>query len=500
MVTFYKDVLKRMGELKIKLEDILNPPSGVRGSVYFLGIGGIGMSAIARFFNEKGVKVSGYDKTVTPLTSQLEAEGIEVHYNEEVDRIPKDVQLVVYTPAIPKEHKEYQFYLQNGYNVVKRSDVLQIITQSSLNICVAGTHGKTTISTITGHLLRHSGYGCNAFLGGIAVNYNRNFWASDNNVCVVEADEYDRSFHKLSPDIAVITAMDADHLDIYGTAEAMEEAFIEFTLKIKEGGWLISKYGLKHAKDLTATNHITYHLNNELADVHAQNLKVDNGTYLFDVVMKDWLLKDVRLNIGGLHNVENAIAAIAVAHILKIDNAKIKEAVAAFKGVKRRFEYVIAPGESEVVFVDDYAHHPEELRALITGARSLFEKQKLVLVFQPHLFSRTRDLADGFAEVLDTADEVILLPIYPARELPIEGVGSEMILNRMKLKNKTVMSKEQLKASVMELVRGDTNQGSGLVGDNTNKGGVVFITAGAGDIDAMLSELKELILNTKSKN
>lgn len=454
--------------------------------VYFIGIGGIGMSAIARFFNERGVKVSGYDKTVTPLTSQLEEEGIKVHYKEDVDSIPKDVQLVIYTPAIPKEHKEYQYYLQNGYNVVKRSDVLQIITQSSLNICVAGTHGKTTISTITGHLLRHSGYGCNAFLGGIAVNYNRNFWSSDNNVCVVEADEYDRSFHKLSPDIAVITAMDPDHLDIYGTAEAMEEAFIEFTSKIKPGGWLISKHGLKRAKDLVATHHITYHLKNENADVYAKNLKVESGTYLFDVVMNDWLLKDVRLNIGGLHNVENALAAIAVAHILQIDDAKIRDAVAAFKGVKRRFEYVIAPGEADIVFVDDYAHHPEELRALITGARSLFEKEKLVLVFQPHLFTRTRDLADGFAEVLDTADEVVLLPIYPARELPIEGVSSEMILNKMKLKHKQVMSKEELR----EYVKNCGGQMSPLGGLQ----GAVFITAGAGDIDAMLNELKELIL------
>jgi UDP-N-acetylmuramate--alanine ligase len=478
-----------MGELKIKLEDILNPPLGVRGSVYFVGIGGIGMSAIARFFNEKGVKVSGYDKTVTPLTSQLEAEGIKVHYKEDVEGIPKEVQLVVYTPAIPKEHKEYQYYLQNGYSVVKRSDVLQIITQSSLNICVAGTHGKTTISTITGHLLRHTGFGCNAFLGGIAVNYNRNFWSSDNNVCVVEADEYDRSFHKLSPDIAVITAMDADHLDIYGTAEAMEEAFIEFTGKIKPGGWLISKHGLKRNADLIADNHITYHLSDVNATVHAVNLKVENGTYWFDLVMNDWMLKEVNLKIGGLHNVENALAAIAVAHILKIDDEKIKKAVADFKGVKRRFEYVIAPGEGDVVFVDDYAHHPEELRALISGARSLFEKQKLVLVFQPHLFTRTRDLADGFAEVLDLADEVILLPIYPARELPIDGVNSEMILNRMKLKHKQVMSKDELNSNIQQLVGGDANKSS-----DTNKSGVVFITAGAGDIDAMLNELKELIL------
>ncbi|MEQ1800016.1 MAG: UDP-N-acetylmuramate--L-alanine ligase [Lacibacter sp.] len=450
-------------------------------SVYFIGVGGIGMSALARFFNEKGVKVSGYDKTVTPLTTLLEEEGIEVHYKEDVEHIPKDVQLVVYTPAIPKEQKEYQYYLQNGYSVVKRSDVLQIITQSSLNICVAGTHGKTTISTMTGHLLRHSGFGCNAFLGGIAVNYNRNFWSSENNVCVVEADEYDRSFHKLSPDIAVITAMDADHLDIYGTAENMEEAFIEFTRKIKPGGWLISKYGMKRTNDLVADNHITYHLSNELATVHAVNLKVNNGGYLFDAVMNDWLLKNVQLNIGGLHNVENVLAAIAVAHILKIEDEKIIKAVADFKGVKRRFEYVIAPGDANVTFVDDYAHHPEELKALIVGARSLFAGQKLVLVFQPHLFTRTRDLADGFAESLDMADEVILLPIYPARELPIEGVNSELILDKMKLKKKRILTKEELLNDVNKIV------------DEASGNGVVFITAGAGDIDAMLQELKKKI-------
>lgn len=461
-------------------------------AVYFVGIGGIGMSALARFFNEKGVEVSGYDKTVTPLTSQLEAEGIAIHYSEEVDLIPKNVQLVVYTPAIPKEHKEYQYYLQNGYSVVKRSDVLQIITQRSLNICVAGTHGKTTISTMTGHLLRHSAYGCNAFLGGIAVNYNRNFWASDNNVCVVEADEYDRSFHKLSPDVAVITAMDPDHLDIYGTAEAMEEAFIEFTRKIKPGGWLISKHGLKRYNDLVADKHITYHLNDTNATVHTINLKVQNGSYVFDVVFGDWLLKDVLLNIGGLHNVENALAAIAVAHVLKIDDEKIKDAVAAFKGVKRRFEYVVPPhslGEAgrAPVFVDDYAHHPEELRALITGVRSLFAEKKLVLVFQPHLFSRTRDLADGFAASLDMADEVILLPIYPARELPIEGVTSELILNKMKLEKKAVLTKEELLNNVKDMVGQATNH------SGARNNGVVFVTAGAGDIDALLPELKKKI-------
>lgn len=475
--------------------------------VYFIGIGGIGMSALARFFNQRGVKVSGYDKTVTALTTLLEAEGIEVHYKEEVDLIPKDVQLVVYTPAIPKEHKEYQFYLQNGYSVVKRSDVLQIITQSSLNICVAGTHGKTTISSMIGHLLRHSEFGCTAFLGGIAVNYNSNFWSqipssagsSERNVCVVEADEYDRSFHKLSPDIAVISSMDADHLDIYGTAEVMEDAFIEFTRKIKPGGWLISKHGLKRNNELVATNHITYHLSDDAATVHTSNLKVQNGSYLFDVVFKKdeddrWEIKNVLLNVGGLHNVENAVASIAVAHLLKIEDDKIKKAVADYKGVKRRFEYVIAPGEGKIVFIDDYAHHPQELKALISGARSLFEKKKLVLVFQPHLFSRTRDLADGFASSLDLADEVILLPIYPARELPIEGVSSEMILNKMKLKNKRMMTKDELINNIGNILSKETNNSE----DNSSPfgggwEGAVFITAGAGDIDAMLQDLKKKI-------
>jgi UDP-N-acetylmuramate--alanine ligase len=469
-----------MEKQEIKLERILNPPSGVKGSVYFIGIGGIGMSAVARFFNEKGVHVSGYDKTVTPLTSQLEAEGIQIHYNEDVSVIPKDAQLVIYTPAVPKDHKEYQYYLQNGYNVIKRSDVLQMITQSSLNICVAGTHGKTTISTITGHLLRHSGFGCTAFLGGISVNYNRNYWSSPGysgkDVCVVEADEYDRSFHKLSPDIAVITAMDADHLDIYGTAEAMEEAFIEFTRKIKPGGWLISRFGLKRTGELVASNHITYHLNNINASVYTTDLKVVNGGYEFDVMIQGALLKDFRLNIGGLHNVENALAALAAAHILKIEDAKLKEAVAAFKGVKRRFEYVIAPGQGRLVFIDDYAHHPEELNALISGARSLFSSQKLVIVFQPHLFTRTRDLANAFAESLDRADEVMLLPIYPARELPIEGVNSEMILNKMQQQQKRLITKEELikHASALD-------------------DGIVFITAGAGDIDMLLDDIKNSI-------
>ena len=366
---------------------------------------------------------------------------MKIHYEENVELIPKDADLVVYTPAVPKEHKELVYYQQNGYKVVKRSDVLQMITESSFNICIAGTHGKTTITTMVAHLLRHSGYGCNAFLGGISVNYGTNFWSSERNVCVVEADEYDRSFLKLSPDIAIITAMDPDHLDIYGTAEAMEQAFIDFSSKDKSRWFIDQQVWIKKKKRTKSEQDIcTYSVQNENADVYAENIKMMNGSYEFDVVIKDKRIENVKLNMGGMHNVENAVAAITVASSLNIENEKIKAAVETFRGVKRRFEYIIK--NDELVFIDDYAHHPEELRALINGAKSLFRQKKCTVIFQPHLYTRTRDLADGFAEVLDMADEVILLPIYPARELPIEGVSSEMILDKMKSKNKRVLDKE----------------------------------------------------------
>ncbi|MEO5948027.1 MAG: UDP-N-acetylmuramate--L-alanine ligase [Chitinophagaceae bacterium] len=446
--------------------------------VYFIGIGGIGMSAIARFFHAGRVKVSGYDKTSTVLTKELEASGIAVHYTANVELIPKKVDLVIYTPAIPAEQEELVYYRENDYKVVKRSDVLQIITASSFNICIAGTHGKTTITTMVGHLLRDSGFGCNAFLGGIAVNYGTNFWSSEKNVCVIEADEYDRSFLKLSPDIAIITAMDADHLDIYGTATAMEDAFIDFSKRVRPGGLVVKQFGLKRGKELVADEQLTYSLQNESADVYAANIRMMNGSYEFDVLMKDNLLENVKLNMGGMHNVENAIAAIAVASSLGIENDKIKAAVESFKGVKRRFEYVIK--NERLVFIDDYAHHPEELRALINGAKTLFKQKKCTVIFQPHLYTRTRDLADGFAEVLDLADEVILLPIYPARELPIEGVSSEMILEKMNSERKKIMTTEEL----MNWIKNDFAK-------TLNKEfGEILITAGAGDIDMQIEPIK----------
>lgn len=469
---------------------LMNSPFGGVGklrSVYLVGIGGIGMSAIAKFFKWKGVKVGGYDKTPTALTREMEANGIAIHYEDNVDMIPKDAELVVYTPAVPKDHKELLYYQQHDYKVVKRSDVLQLITKSSFNICIAGTHGKTTITTMVAHLLRDSGFGCNAFLGGISVNYGTNFWGSEKNVCVVEADEYDRSFLKLEPDVAVISSMDPDHLDIYGTAEAMEQAFIDFSGKIKKDGLLISKFGLKRSSELSeepgekATQHWTYSLENKAADVFADNIKMANGSYEFDVRMKRKTIEKVKLNMGGMHNIENSIAAIAVASSLEIEEDKIKAAVASFKGVKRRFEYIIK--NDRLVFVDDYAHHPEELRALITGAKNLFKGKKCTVIFQPHLYSRTRDLADGFAEVLDMADEIILLPIYPARELPIKDVSSKIIMDRMKSKNKKILTKEQ----VIDWIK---NEYSKPINKET---GEVLITAGAGDIDTLVEPIKKYL-------
>ena len=453
--------------------------------IYFIGIGGIGMSSLARYFKFHGKDVSGYDRTETVLTGQLQAEGIPVHFNDDPDLVPKDAGLVVYTPALPKDHRELNFYLNKQYPVLKRSDVLGLITNSSFNICVAGTHGKTTVTTMIAHLLRDSGYGCNAFLGGISVNYDSNFWSNERNVCVVEADEYDRSFLKLSPDIAVITAMDADHLDIYGTPEAVQAAFIEFSGKLKTGGWLLSKYGLKKEEALKAANHQTYSAKDERANIVAKNIKIINGTYLFDVVSGDWKLENIELRMGGLHNVENITAAIGVAHRLGIEDDKVKKSVLSFKGVKRRFEYIILPSAGngsgkDTVFIDDYAHHPEELKALISGAREIFPDRKCTIVFQPHLYTRTRDFADGFAESLDLADEIILLPIYPARELPIEGVTSMMISDKMKNRFGMTKTKEEL----LDWLRKKKIE--------LNKKGLL-ITAGAGDIDAMVGPIRKIL-------
>ena len=450
--------------------------------LYFIGIGGIGMSALARYFKSRGASVSGYDKTITSLTRELESEGIDVHFEEDINMIPKDVDVVVYTPAIPADNEELIYYKENNYTVVKRSDILQWITESSYNICVGGTHGKTTVTTMIAHMLRDSGYGCNAFLGGISSNYKTNFWSSENNVAVIEADEYDRSFLKLSPDVEVITAIDADHLDIYGSVAELENAFVDFSIKIKNNGCLVSKCGIRRSKDLNAPTHYTYAYDNEAADVYADEIEVVKGSYKYNVVSKEWKLQNVELHMGGLHNIENSIAAITVGKYLKIDDDKIKKAIKNFKGVKRRFEYILGGPNSSpsgrlggAVLIDDYAHHPAEIKALLSGVKSLYEDE-LTVIFQPHLYSRTNDFADEFAHSLDMADEVILLPIYPAREVPMEGVTSELVLNKMQLPQKQILDKN----AMLDWVRLYKPK--------------LLVMCGAGDIDALVEPVKNILI------
>ena len=442
---------------------------------YFIGIGGIGMSAIARYFKSRGASVSGYDKTPTSLTEQLIAEGIDVHFTDDVALFPQDADLVVYTPAIPADSAILNWCKSNKISLLKRSDVLQIISKDTYNICVAGTHGKTTTSTMVAHLLRDTGFGCNAFLGGIASNYQTNFWSDPNPVAVIEADEYDRSFLKLYPNVISISAMDPDHLDIYHTAKEMEDAFVQFTLNLKPGGLLLAKKGIQREAELTGYPHQSYHLTDELADIHTSSLATKEGGYVFNAVGPDWEIKSLELRMGGMHNVENSLVAIAVAKHLGINEDLIRKALANFMGVKRRFEYVI---QSEgLVYIDDYAHHPEELRVLIAGAKAMFPNRKCTLVFQPHLFSRTRDLVEGFAEVLGLVEQVILLPIYPARELPIDGITSAWLANQVK-SGVTLLEKDELENYLVELKP------------------ELLITAGAGDIDKLVEPIKQALLNS----
>lgn len=447
-------------------------------TIYFIGIGGIGMSAIARYFLSKGAAVSGYDKTPTVLTNQLEKEGIAIHYTDDITLAPKQPDVVVYTPAIPKDHQELNYFMQQGFPVMKRSDILQWITEHAFNICIAGTHGKTTVTSMVAHLLRHSGYGCNAFLGGISANYQTNFWSHERNVVVVEADEYDRSFLKLSPNIEVITSMDPDHLDIYGTAEEVENAFVQFSGKLKPDGTIVAKYGLSRAADLQATHLFTYDHQNPQADVYVKDLQVLDGSYHFTVQGPHWSITNLVLHMGGLHNIDNMIAAITVAKQLDIADDQIVAAVADYKGVRRRFEYALKTDAH--VLIDDYAHHPDELKALISGVRSIFPDRPLTLVFQPHLFSRTKDQAAGFSATLDLADEVILLPIYPARELPMEGVSSDMLLHPMLLAKKQVLDK----TAFLDWV-------------NTNRPSLL-VMAGAGDIDTLVNPAKDILMQQHS--
>lgn len=446
---------------------------GAIKKVYFVGVGGIGMSALARYFKNRGCEVSGYDKTRTSLTSTLEAEGILINYADEVSALPagfseqNEETLIVYTPAIPATSVLLNYFRTQGFVPKKRSEVLGIISRGQFCIAVAGTHGKTTTSSIIAHVLTDTGFGCTAFLGGIATNYNSNFLLGDNHVVVVEADEYDRSFLTLHPDLAVVTSMDADHLDIYGDAGQLEESFFMFAGQMKPGGILFVKEGLP----LTG---ITYSAGAD-SEIKGQNIRVEGSKFVFDYVNGDTLIADVQLMLPGKHNVENAVAAIAVALKLGIDADQIKAAIASFKGVKRRFEYIV--NSSEHIYIDDYAHHPEELKACFDAVRQLYPDKKLTVIFQPHLFSRTRDFAADFAKVLSTADELLLLEIYPARELPIEGIDASFLLEKISLENKSVWAKDQ----VLEQIE--------------NRNPELLLTVGAGDIDTLIQPLKAHFTN-----
>ena len=442
--------------------------------VYFVGIGGIGMSAIARYFKKRGCLVSGYDKTQTVLTAALEKEGIVIAFKDEVTAVPAEFlnndaeTLIIYTPAIPKSSVILNYFMDSGFDLKKRSQVLGIISKGQFCIGVAGTHGKTTTSSIIAHLLTDTGYGCTAFLGGIATNYKSNFLIGDNDVVVVEADEYDRSFLTLHPDIAVITSMDADHLDIYGDAAQLHESFQLFADQLEEGGTLFIKKGLPIQKGTTYSAGLD-------SVVRAQNIRVEDSNFVFDYKDEVHAIDNIRLMLPGKHNVENATVAIAVALKLGIDADKIKAAVASFLGVKRRFEYVVKAENH--IYIDDYAHHPEELRACFDAVRQLYPDKKLTVVFQPHLFTRTRDFAEGFAEVLSTVDELLLLEIYPARELPIEGIDAKFLADQMTLENCSILTKEE----VLEHVK--------------NTGPELLLTVGAGDIDTLIEPLKDILSN-----
>jgi UDP-N-acetylmuramate--alanine ligase len=442
--------------------------------VYLIGIGGIGMSGLARYFKKRGCVVCGYDKTITPLTSAMRNEGISVVYQDEEDNLKisfleNDPEtLIIYTPAIPKDSKILNYFRSGGFSLKKRSEVLGIISKGMYTIAVAGTHGKTTTSSIIAHVLKDSGYDCSAFLGGIATNYDSNVLFGDNNTMVVEADEFDRSFLTLYPDVAIVTSMDADHLDIYGDRSHLVESFRQFVSQIKEGGRLIFKKGL----DLSGGK--TYSAN-VLADIQAVNVKVKDGSFYFDFKNENIVIENVQLGLPGLHNIENAVAAIEVALHLGIDPEKIKRALASFLGVKRRFEYILK--DQKHIYIDDYAHHPEELRACIQAVKTLYPGKKLTTIFQPHLFTRTRDFAEGFSEVLSMTDELIMLDIYPARELPIEGVSSAMILDKVSIEAKQILSKEQ----TLDYIRLQKPE--------------LLLTVGAGDIDTLIVPLKEILTN-----
>ena len=450
--------------------------------VYFLGIGGIGMSALARYFASQGIAVSGYDRTSTELTLQLEKEGIAVHYEDNPAKLPLNLNvadsLIVYTPAVPANHKELNVLIDSGYRLHKRAEVLGIICNSQRTIAVAGTHGKTTVSTMTAHILKSSATGCAAFLGGISKNYQTNLLLDDTGSpwIVAEADEFDRSFLQLRPELAVITSMDADHLDIYGSHEKVIESFNLFAGQINAKGALVLKKGLLIGADLSAIRKYSYSIT-ENADFCAENIALKDGFYQFDLKTPTFTIEKLVLNYPGLLNVENAVAASALALLAGVSPDEIRRALTTYSGVKRRFDIQLNNGT--YILIDDYAHHPEELRATIQSVKDVYKGRTLTGVFQPHLFSRTKDFAAGFANSLNLLDEIVLLDIYPARELPMEGVTSELIFNQIPNPNKRLCSKNELVGLAASF-----------------KPGIVLMM-GAGDIDTLVGPVKEQLLKNE---
>ncbi len=445
--------------------------------VYFIGIGGIGMSAIARYFVAQGKRVTGYDKTQTVLTDHLVAEGMNIHFQDELSFIPSDIDLIIYTPAIPKDHKGYNHLLTSGIPMMKRSEALGLISNGKISVGIAGTHGKTTTSAMTTHVLKVGGIDLSAFLGGITADYKSNFLIGKSEVVVLEADEYDRSFLRLSPFIASISSMDADHLDIYGDSKVMVDGFKAYAAKIRDNGFLIIKEGLldqfsiNELMALTNRGISVFEFGTGDVQIQITNIRIEQGKYVFDYVGIGHVIKDIVMSMPGKHNIENASVAITVGILNGVTHENIKKALVEFKGIQRRFERII--DTKDLVFIDDYAHHPSELKVAIDAARTLYPNRKLTGIFQPHLYSRTRDFVDGFAEELDKLDEVILMDIYPARELPIEGVTSERIFERMKNQNKRLVTKETL----MDVLKSYQPE--------------ILMTLGAGDIDTFVPKIKE---------
>lgn len=449
--------------------------------IFLIGIGGIGMSALARYFRAGGFDIYGYDKTATQMTGSLSDEGCMITFKDDPGSLPDVIRsasnaenlLVIYTPAIPSDNNILSFFRKGGYKIYKRSEILGEISQRTDTLAVAGTHGKTTVSTMLAHLLTQSAKGCSAFLGGVSKNYNSNLLIGDSNYTVIEADEFDRSFHRLQPHMAVVTSADPDHLDIYGDYESMIEAYNEFIAGIRQGGNLIINSRIKNKLRLPGNIPVnTYGLNDD-SDFSANNIRQPGDFYLFDMTTPERRIDDIHFPFPGRINIENAVAAASVALTCGITEQELRKGLLTFTGVQRRFD--IRVRQEDLVYIDDYAHHPEEIRACITSVREFFGSRKITAIFQPHLYSRTRDHADGFAEILDSLDEVILLPVYPAREKPIEGVSSMLILERMKLPDKRLLRMEDVVGKIQP--------------DKLD----VLLTIGAGDIDTLVKPLERLL-------